>query len=150
MASAPNHMMDAAWVPCISSLPFFLFLNHSLYSPSLLHYLRLYMSLFGYRGGLEHSFAQLPDHCMAVSSVFPSWQWHYIHTDIILSRLPFFPLYLSFSPSCLVSFPSPAVVSARTLFSSIPKSILYTMTAKQTLGTLKQTASILCHSPICG
>lgn len=119
MASAPNHMMDAAWVPCISSLPFFLSLTHSLYSPSLLHYLRLYMSLFGYRGGLEHSFAQLPDHCMAVSSVFPSCQWHYIHTDIILSRLPFFPIpFFLFLPLAL-SLSLPLLLSPQELSSPL-------------------------------
>lgn len=150
MASAPNHMMDAAWVPCISSLPFsipcstlFTLPPFSIISSSICLCLEM--------GGLEHSLAQLPYHCMAVSSVFPSWHWHYIHTDIILGKVPFLSLSFPFSLLYTLSFPSPAVVSTGTLFSSIPLSIPYTATAKQTPGTfLKQTASILHRSPICG
>lgn len=33
MASAPNHMMDAAWAPCISSLPFFASSSLTLFPP---------------------------------------------------------------------------------------------------------------------
>lgn len=79
--------------------------------------------------------------CTTASSVFPSWHWHYIHTDIVLAKVLFPFLYLF-----LLSLPTPgppAVVSTGTHFSSIPRSFLYTATAKQTPGTLwsKQPAS---------
>lgn len=128
MASAPNHMMDAARAPCVSSLPVFphpaslSFLPPALFSPVL--YLCLEKGC---------SLTQPPDHCMAASSVFPSWHERYIHTDIILGKVLFPFLYFAFTqspPSTL-----PAVVSTGTLFSPIPRSFLYTATAKQTPGT---------------
>lgn len=114
MASAPNHMMDASWFP--ASHPFLFF------SPSLpilffsfLHYLQLYMSLFGNWRGVERSLTQLPYHCMGVSSVFPSWQWHYIHTDKILSKLLFFLSPFFFFPSLPFPVLSPVVFTSSPL-----------------------------------
>lgn len=150
MASAPNHMMDAAWAPRISSLPFFSF-SLILFSPSLLHYLKLYMSLFGNRGGLEHSLTQLPYHCMAASSVFPSWHWHYIHTDIILGiGFPFLSLSFAFSRlSSLFSFPCCCLHWHSLLLYPPELSIRHDCKANA-WDFLKQTASVLCCSPICG
>lgn len=94
MASAPNHMMDAARAPCISSLPVFPHplslssLPPALFSPAL--YLCLEMGC---------SLTQPPDHCMAASSVFPSWHKHYIRTDIILGKVLFPFLYFAFTQS---------------------------------------------------
>lgn len=136
-----------------ASHPFlFPFLAYSLNSPSLLHYLLLYMSLFGNRGGLEHSLAQLPYHCMAVSSVFPSWHWHYIHTDIILGKVLFLPLSLSLPLPSHPSFPSPAVVSTGTppLLLYPPELSVHCHCKANAWDFLKQTASILYRSPICG
>lgn len=132
MASAPNHMMDAAWAPCISSLPFppSSSLTPPVFTSSV--------SLFG-KGRLSGPTTWC---CTAASSVLPSWHWHYIHTDIILGKVLFPFLFHSFILLSL-SPPPPAVVSTGTLFSSIPRSFLYTATAKQTPGTLwsKQPAS---------
>lgn len=89
-----------------------------------------YMSLFGNRGGLEHSRTKLPYHCKAASSVFPSWHWHYIHTDIILGKVLFF-----LSPHYYL-FLFPLLLSPLALTSPlIPQSILHTTAAKQTPGT---------------
>lgn len=129
MASAPNQMMDATWAPCISSLPFSR--PHTLSSlPSPLSP-ALYVSVW--KKGRTLS----PNYLIIV------WLYHLsslLGTDTIFTltsyraRFFFYPFLLpSFSRT--LSLPSPVVVSAGTLFSTIPLSFLYTTTAKQTPGT---------------
>lgn len=142
MASAPNHMMDAARAPCISSLPVFphplslSFLPPALFSPALYLCLETGCSL-----------TQPPDHCMAASSVFPSWHKHYIHTDIILGKVLFPFLYFAFTQSS----PLPCCCLHWHSLLPFPQELSVHCHCKANAwDSLKQTASILCRSPICG
>lgn len=132
-------------------IPSFYAHPHSLSSPSRLRFHWLYMSLFGNRGGLQHSLTQLPYRCVAASSVFPSWHWHYIHSDIIWGKVLFLTLSFLFSLSSALSLFPPAVVSTGTLLSLCPQELSKQRHSKANAWDFqKQTASILCCSPICG
>lgn len=130
MASAPNHMMDAARAPCISSLPFSPPHSLSPLSPAL------YVSVWEQgRGTLSPNYL-IVVRLYHLSSLLGSdtiftltsyWARFFFHSFCFF--FPLLPL------SCTLSFPSPAVLSTGTLLSPIPQSFLYTATAKQTPGT---------------
>lgn len=134
MASAPHYMMDVAWAPCILSLPFFHPLSLSLLPPFSIISSCICLCL-----ETGEDFSTLSPNCPIIV-----WLYHLsslLGTDTIFTltsywaRFFFYP-FLSLSLLvCTLSFPSPSVVSTGTRFSSIPKSFLYTTTAKQTPGT---------------
>lgn len=150
MASAPNHMMDAAWVPCISSLPFslprllFLLSLPSPLSPAL--YVSVWkqgrtwalscpttLSLYG-------CIICLPFLALTLYS-----HWHHIRQGPFST--PFFLL-----PSLLYSlFPFPCCcLHWHYLLLYPPEHSIHWGCKANAWDSLKQTASILCRSPICG
>lgn len=129
MASAPDHIMDAAWAPCSSSLPFPSSSSLSSFLPPLLFSPALYLCLE--MGG---ALVQPPDVAQLrhLSSL--------LGTDTIVTLTSYWARFFFYSFIFLSLTPPPP---PGTLFSSIPRSFLYTATAEQTPGTLwsKQPAS---------
>lgn len=126
MASAPNHMMDAAWALIPSFPP--LILSHS--RPPAPSVFTSSVSLFGNGGSL----VQPPDVvCLPFLALTLYSHWHHIGQGSFF--IPLFSFHLVILPPC-------CGLHWHTL-SSIPGSFLYTATAKQTPGTLwsKQPAS---------
>lgn len=105
MASAPNHMMDAAWAPCISSLPFFP--SSSLFSPPSVFTSSI--SLFG-NGMLSHPTTRSLLHhlssLLGTNTIFTLtsyWARFFFHPFILLSLTPPRPHPLLLSPLALSS-----------------------------------------------
>lgn len=145
MASAPNHMMDATWAPCVSSLPFSH--SHSLSSlPSPLSP-ALYVSVW------KQGRTLLPNYLIIV------WLYHLsslLGTDTIFTLTSywarFFFLSLSFAVSqrySLFAFPC-CCLHWHTLLHYPPELSIHHDCKANAWDFLKQTASILCRSPICG
>lgn len=139
MASAPNRMMDAARAPCISSLPFPpLILSHSpLFSPAL------YLCLES--GG---SLVQPPDvvqlrhlsYLLGTDTIFTLtsyWARFFFHS----SSIPLFYFHLV-PPRCGLHWHS--------LLLYPQEHSVHCHCKANAWDSLKQTASILCRSPICG
>lgn len=146
MASAPNHMMDAARAPCISSLPFspphsLSPLSPALYvsvweqgrgtlSPNYLIVVRLYhlSSLLG------------SDTIFTLTSYWARFFFHsfcFFFPPLPSQLYPLFPF-----PCCSLHWHTPLPYP--------PELSIHRDCKANAWDFLKQTASILCCSPICG